>query len=180
MGEFAKWLLHDDQKELFDYLFAIVLNIVFLALIALILWPMGKATIAYRLTKGYWIFWSAVILASAALALLHRIFRMDLYSRSDAYIISGLVVSGFLQVGWSAFAAPVVHDSIAHTPIWMIAILYVAGVLSCYVASVIIAAFYIGSLYRMVNVALAVLSFIVFSVWPSAGGAIYGWFFNLF
>ena len=32
----------------------------------------------------------------------------------------------------------------------------------------------------MVNLALAFVSFIVFSVWPSAGGAIYGWLFKLF
>jgi hypothetical protein len=32
MGEFSRWLLHEDRKELFDYLFAVVLNAVFLAL----------------------------------------------------------------------------------------------------------------------------------------------------
>jgi len=51
MGEFSKWLMHEDQKELFDYLFAIVLNIVFLAIIALLLWPLGKATTAFRLRR---------------------------------------------------------------------------------------------------------------------------------
>ena len=49
MGEFSKWLLHENQKELFDYLFAIVLNIIFLALTALLLWPLGRTTIALHL-----------------------------------------------------------------------------------------------------------------------------------
>ena len=80
MGEFSKWLLHEDQKELFDFLFAIVLNIVFLVLIALLLWPLGKATIAFRLTKGYWYFWAVLIVTSSLLVLAQRIFRMDLYS----------------------------------------------------------------------------------------------------
>lgn len=180
MGEFSKWLLHEDQKELFDYLFAIVLNAVFLVLIALLLWPLGKATMAYRLAKGYWIFWTAVIVTASVLALLHRIFRMDLYERFDAYVISGLIVSGFVQVGWSAFAAPVVHSFVADAPVWIAIIPYAVGVISCYVASVIVAAFYMGSLYRFVNPILAMISFIVFSVWPAAGGAIYGWFFDLF
>ena len=180
MGEFSKWLLHEDQKELFDYLFAIVLNAVFLVLTVLLLWPLGRATMAMRLAKGYWIFWTGVIVTASLLALLQRIFRMDLYSRFDAYVITGLIVSGFVQVGWSAFAAPVVHNFVADTPLWITVVLYVVGVLSCYVASVIVAAFYMGALYRMVNPILAIVSFIVFSVWPNAGETIYGWFFDLF
>ena len=180
MGQFSKWLLHEDQKELFDYLFAIVLNTVFLALIALLLWPMGRATFAFRLTKGYWSFWAAVIVVSSLLVLAQRIFRMDLYSHYDAYVISGLAVSGFLQAGWSAFAALVIYNSVAGAPVWVMIIMYAVGVVSSYVASVIVGAFYMGGLYRMVNLALGIVSFIVFSIWPAAGNAIYGWFFNLF
>ena len=180
MGDFAKWLLHEDRKELFDYLFAIVLNAVFLALTALLLWPLGKATMALSLAKAYWIFWTGVIVVSCVLVLAQRIFRMDLYERYNAYVITGLVVSGFLQVGWSAFAAPVIHSAVAGTAIWLSVILYAFGVVSCWVAAVIVAAFYMGSIYRMVNLMLAIVSFIVFSVWPAAGRLIYGWFFNLF
>lgn len=180
MGAFAKWLLHEDQKEFFDYLFAIVLNAVFLVLIALVLWPLGKARMALSLAKGYWIFWTAVIATACVLALLQRIFRMDLYDHFNAYVITGLIFSGFVQVGWSAFVAPVVHNAIAGAPIWTAIILYAIGVVSCWIASVITAAFYMGSIYRMVNLVLAFVSFIVFSVWPAAGGTIYGWFFKLF
>src|ERR671914_827547 len=109
MGEFAKWLLHEDQKELFDYLFANVLTIVFLALSALLLWPMGRTMMAVSLAKGYWVFWIVLILTAVILILFQRLFRLDMYSHFDAYVISGLVVSGFLQAGWSAFAALVVR-----------------------------------------------------------------------
>ena len=180
MGEFSKRLFHEDQKELFDYLFAIVLNVVFLALIALVLWPMGKTTIAFRFAKGYWIFWTALIVTASVMVLVQRIFRMDLYSHYDAYVISGLAVGGFVQVGWSAFAAPVIQSAVPQTPAWVMIILYAVGVLSCYVAFVIVSAFYMGAIYKMVNLLLAIFSFIVFSVWPSAGFAIYGWFFELF
>ena len=180
MGQFAKWLLHEDQKEFFDYLFALVLNAVFLALIALLLWPLGKATLAWKLTKAYWIFWTAVIAVSCILALAQRVFKMDLYSRSDAYIITGLAVSAFLQAGWSAYAAPIVRGSTADASIPVMIILYVIGGVSAYVAAVIVGAFYMGGLYRLVNSALAILSFAVFSVWPAAGIAIYGWFFKIF
>jgi len=57
MGQFSKWLLHEDQKELFDYLFAVVLNVSFLAITGLLLWPMGHAVLVWRFTKGYWVFY---------------------------------------------------------------------------------------------------------------------------
>ena len=179
MGEFSKWLLHEDRKELFDYLFAIVLNIFFLVLTALVLWPLGRATFALRLTKGYWIFWTVVIMTTVMMVLAQRFFRMDLYSRFDAYVISGLVLSGFLQAGWSAFVTLAIRSSVTDASTGMAIVLYATGVISCYVAAVIVGAYYTGGLYRMVNLALAFLSFVVFTIWPALGNAIYGWFFNL-
>lgn len=179
MGEFSKWLLHEDQKEVFDYLFALALNTVFVALTALLFWPLGKATLAFRLAKGYWVFWTVLIVTSALMVLAQRLFRMDLYSRFDAYVISGLAVSGFLQLGWSAWVAPVIRSSVADTSLWVAIVVYGVGVFSCYVAAVVVGVYYMGGLYRMVNSALALLSFAMFSVWPAAGLAIYGWFFDL-
>lgn len=127
---------------------------------------MGQFARWLLLAKGYWIFWTAVIATACVLALLQRIFRMNVYDHFDAYVITGLIFSGFVQVGWSAFAAPVIYNFVAEAPIWMAIILYVVGLLSCYVASVIVAAFYMGSLYRMVNPILAVISFIALVCGP--------------
>ena len=179
MGEFSRWLLHEDQKELFDYLFAIVLNVCFLALTALVLWPLGRATFALSLAKGFWVFWTVVIIASSVLVLVQRFFRVDLDSRFNTYVISGLIISGFLQLGWSAFVALAARNSITNMSVWVAVVVIVTGVISCYVAAVIVGAYYAGGLYRMVNLFLAVLSFIVFAIWPAAGAAIYGWFFDL-
>jgi hypothetical protein len=180
MGEFSKWLLHEDQKEFFDYLFALVLNIVFVGVIALLLWPLGRASMALQLAKGYWMFWTVLIVTSAVLALVQKYFRIDLYERYNAYVISGVALSAFLQIGWSAFAAPVIRSFAADASIWVAIVLYAIGIVGSYVAAVIVGAYYMGGLYRMVNSALAILSFILFSVWPSAGLAVYGWFFDLF
>ncbi len=180
MGEFSKWLLHEDQKELFDYLFAVVLNISFLALAALLLWPLGEAILAWRLAKGYWVFWVVLFWTSIIILLLQRILRVDMYSHYDAYVISGLIVSGLLQLGWSAFAALLVHYFTADASIWIDIVLYGVGVFSCYVACVIVSVFYMGSIYRFTNLMLSMSSFIVFSFWPAAARVIYGWFFDLF
>jgi hypothetical protein len=105
---------------------------------------------------------------------------MDLYSHANAYVITGLVSGGFLQVGWSAVVAPIIYDSLSGASVWVAIVLFAIGLVSCWVAAVIVAAFYRGSLYRMVNLALALASFVLFSVWPKAGSAIYGWLFERF
>jgi len=180
MGQLSKWLLHEDQKELFDYLFANALNIVFLAVTALILWPMGQAMTSWRLAKGYWIFWIVLILTAIILILFQRIFRVDMDSHYDIYVITALLVSGLLQAGWSAFAALIIHTSFDTAPVWIDVVLFIVGLFSSYVACAIVSAFYMGSIYRMVNLFLAMLSYLVFILWPTSARVLYGWFFDFF
>jgi hypothetical protein len=180
MGQFSKWLLHEDQKELFDYLYANVLNIVFLAVTALVLWPMGQAMTSWRLAKGYWIFWIVLIWTAIILILFQRIFRVDMDSHYNVYVITALLLSGFLQLGWSAFAALVIHTSFATATVWIDVVLFIVGLFSSYVAWAIVSAFYMGSIYRIVNLVLAILSYLIFILWPTGARALYGWFFDLF
>jgi len=180
MGEFGKWLLHEDRKGLFDYLFAVALNAVFLALVALALWPAGKASTALSLARGFWAFWTAVILMTALAAVVQRLFRIDLYSHPDAYVILGLVVSGVLQAGWSAFAALAVGGAAAGAPLWLAAVLYFVGLLSCWVSLNIVFAYYTGSVYRTVNLVNAPASFALFCAWPASARALFGWFFDFY
>ena len=180
MGQFSKWLLHEDQKELFDYLFAVVLNTSFLAITALLLWPMGQAWLAWRFTKAYWVLYVVLFWTAILLLVLQRRLRVDMYSHYDAYVVSGLVVSGVIQAGWSAFAALVIRELSAGVSTWVDVVLYGVGVFSCYVACVIVSALYKGSVYRLTNQLLAIVTFAGFSTWPTAARALYGWFFNLF
>jgi len=77
MGQFSKWLLHEDQKELFDYLFAVVLNVSFLAITGLLLWPKGHAVLVWRFTKGYWVFYVVLFWTAILLLILQRRLRVD-------------------------------------------------------------------------------------------------------
>ena len=180
MGEFSRWLLHEDQKEVFNYLFAVVLNAVFLGVVALLLWPLGRAGTALSLAKGFWGFWTVLIITSSVIVLLQRLLRVDLDSHTDAYIISGLVVGGVIQAGWSAFAALVVRDAVVGASVWVAIVLYFVGLLSCWVAFNAVSAFYVGSIYRMTNLIIAAASFILFCAWPAAARTLYGWFFDFY
>ncbi|HWS89406.1 MAG TPA: hypothetical protein VN282_20700 [Pyrinomonadaceae bacterium] len=180
MGEFGRWLLHEDQKEVFNYLFAVVLNAVFVALAALLLWPAGKAATALTLARGFWALWTALIISGALVVLLQRLFRVDMYSHGDAYIVSGLVVGGLHQAGWSAFAALAAREAAAGAPLWLAAVLYFVGLLSCLVALHVVSAFYMGSIYRMTNLIVAAASLLLFCVWPAAARTLFGWFFDFY
>ena len=180
MGEFGRWLLHEDRKEVFNYLFAVVLNAVFLAVVALVLWPTGKAATALSLGRGFWAFWTVLIVTSSLVALGQRLFRVDLDSHTDAYIVVGLLVGGVHQVGWSAFAALTVGGSAAGAPLWLAAALYFVGLLSCWVAFNVVSAFYVGSIYRTTNLLLAPAAYALFCVWPAAARALFGRFFDFY
>jgi hypothetical protein len=179
MAEIRKWLTHDDQKDLFEVSFSVVLNILFLALTSLLLWPLGKPMLEFSLAKGYGLLWIVTFLSHALVNLIQRFFRANIYDHSDAYVISNLVVSCFLQAGWAAFAAITVHTFITDAPIWMLVILYLVGVLSCLTAFFAVSSFYQGHVYKLVSLPLALVIFIIFSVWPAIGRMLYGRFFDL-
>ncbi|MFN2510326.1 MAG: hypothetical protein ABR568_02650 [Pyrinomonadaceae bacterium] len=167
----------DDQKELFEILFAIGLNAVFLALIALLFWPLGQLAVTFRLTKGYVILWAVILGTFVLISRLHRFFRVDIYTHANAFVISNLVLSCLLQAGWSAFAALTIQGFVVSSPAW---ILYIVGVISCLVAFYAVSSFYQGHVYKFVSRPLALIAFIVFSVWPASGRVIYGWSFDFF
>lgn len=180
MGEFAKWLMRDEQKELYEFLFAAVLNLVFLALAALVLWPLGDAALALRFGKGGLVLWAVLFVTFIVLAFVQRKFDLSLYSHANAYVISSAAVGAFLQAGWSAFAALAVRDYASAASLWHAVALYFVGLLSCYVAFNVVSAFYTGHIYKFVNVAVAIVGFALFCIWPAAASAAYGWFFRIF
>lgn len=180
MGAFSQWILHEDQKELFDSLYATALSVVFFGLTALALWPLGRASMTWELVKGYWVFCVMVGWTAILLVVLNRIFRVELDTHPDAYVLSALAVSGFVQAGWSAFAALTVREFTAASTWPVAAVLYFFGLLSSYIACAVVAVYFSGQIYRYVNVILACASFLLFCLWPAAARILYGWFFELF
>jgi hypothetical protein len=86
-----------------DILAALALNIVFLALITLVLWPMSYPDLVVRLAIGYALLWLVVFAVSLLVNVIHRFFRLSIYDRSGAYIASGILGSAVLVTGWAAF-----------------------------------------------------------------------------
>lgn len=180
MREWERWLLHEDQKELFEFLFAAALCLFFGGMAALALWPLGDAALALRFAKGGVVLWVVLFLTFVVLAFAHRKLRIDIYSHGNAYVISTAVVGAVMQTGWSAFAALAVQDFTQGAGTWASFILYFAGLVSCYVAYAVVSAFYTGQIYKLVNLAVALVSYVLFCLWPAGASAAFGWFFRLF
>jgi hypothetical protein len=174
------WLLREEQKDLFEALVALALNLLFLALIALLLWPLDRLQLALGLAKGSGILWIAVCVAFVLVLRIQRLFGVNLYDHPDAYVSSNLVVSCFLQTGWAAFTAQAVRSFVPGLPVWGVVLSYLAGALSCLMAFFVVSSFYQGTVYKLISLPLALTGFLVFSVWPASSRALYGWFFRLF
>ena len=167
MGEIGKWLRHEDQKDLFEFLFAGALNLVFLALITLLLWPLGKVALAIRLAAGYIVLWIVIVVTVLLVSRIQKSLGVNLYDHPNAFVISNLVVSCFLQVSWSVFAALSVAPAVAGAANPSRVLLYLVGGTSCLLAFFVVSAFYQGHIYKFISLPLALISFIVFSLWPA-------------
>ena len=170
----------DNQKTLWEVIVAGLLLVVFLVVAALALWPLGKVGLVLQLAKGYVFFWVVLSFTWWVLRLLQGILRIESDPPSSAYVFTNLGLSAFVQAGWSAFAALAVTSVAADSSTWLTLGLHLVGFFSSLVASVMVGAFYQGTLYKFVNGPLALLSYIVFAVWPAAARATYGWFFGFF
>jgi hypothetical protein len=173
-------LVHALPEEALDFLIALGLNFVFVALVALLLLPLGKTPLALRLVKGYGVFWIVTVLTALVLYRLQKLFRVGTDEHYDAFLISNLSHGVVLLAGWSAFAALAVRGFVGGVPLWVAAIMWLVGVLSSYVAFIVLSAFYTASVYKVVNAVAALVSFLVFALWPAGARATFGWFFNLF
>ena len=165
-GAVSKWLMRDEQKELFEILVAFVLNVVFLTLLTLLLWPLGRSQLALRFAKAYGALW---VLTWASAMLGNRIqdyFRVNLYDRPNAFVFSNLAVSCALMVGWAAFAAYAVRGFIPGAEMWITVMLWIVGLVSCFVAFFAVSSFYQGHIYKLISLPLALISFLGFCAWP--------------
>lgn len=180
MNEIINWLLRDEQSDLFEFLLAVAVNLVFLGLVAVLFWPLHKLALAWHWAKGFGVLWVALWTTGVFLSVVHRLGRMDLYHHYGAYEISILVLLGVLLAGWAAFVALSVREAMADAPLVVAVLLYAAAVLACMVALYVSGTVYRGTLSWLVGLVVVAVSLVVFSVWPTVGRALYGWFFALF
>jgi hypothetical protein len=173
------WMLDRASAEAWQVIAAVALCLLLPALAAAVLWPAGEARVGLSLLKGFGLFWVVVLVVYAAAAWAQRRLRVDLYSHADAFVVSNLLVSGALMLGWTAFAALVTRDAAAGAAPWAACALYLFGLLSGVAACQVLGSFYGGHVYKLACLLLACAGFALFAVWPAAARAAFGWLFRL-
>lgn len=179
MWSTLKWMLDRASAEAWQVMAAAALCLLLPALAAVVLWPAGMSGVGLRLLKGFGVFWVVVLVVYAAAAWVQRRLRVDLYSHPDGFVVSNLLVSGALMLGWTAFAALVTREAAAGVRLWATFLVYLFGLLSGVVACQVLGSFYGGHVYKFACLLVACAGFALFAVWPGAARAAFGWLFGL-
>ena len=180
MWRTLKWMLDRASAQAWQVIAAVALCVLFPVLVALALWPAGLAGVGLRLLKGFCLFWLVVLALYVVSAWVQRRLRVDLYSHPDAFVVSNLLVSGILMLGWTAFAALVTRDAADAAGLWLAGLLYLLGLLSGVVACQVLGSFYSGHVYKFACLLVACAGFALFAAWPAAARATFGRLFGLF
>jgi hypothetical protein len=169
----------DAPTATWEYFGVAVINLIFVGLLALALWPLEATALAGRLAKGYAILWGATALGSVTIAVAQQFLGIDDHWDINLLLYSNLAVAAPVMVCWSAFVALTVRDFAGET-FGTAAPFYVAGFLSSFVGFMAVSAIFQGIFYKLVNLPLALACYVVFAFWPAAARFLFGWFFALF
>lgn len=155
------------------------MNAILFGVSALVLWPMGKAAMAGQLAKGLRLFAVVAALVVLVCAWIQRLFRIEVDPPSHAFVIMNLIVSAALQLGWSAFAALAAVRFAPGASFGIAAAVYTVGLLSSFLSSVLVGAFFHGHLYKMINALLSIAGYLVFAIWPGSACVLFGCAFGV-
>jgi len=144
------------------------------------MWPLGAEYLTLRFAKGYAVFWIIAIVTALILNRIQQFFRVDTDSHFDLYVVSNLGHSTILLLGWSAFSSLIVHDFVNGKPLRAVILVWAVGVLSSWIAYNVLRSFYPGQVYFLPSLIVALVSFLLFALWPKGAQILFGWFFNLF
>lgn len=169
------WILADEQRPLYEFLVALAVNLVFLLIVTLIVLPLDRFELARRLAFGYVVFWIALAVTVFLLILGQKILRLGEYSHFNTFVFSNFAHLLVLLAFWSAYAALIASSSGAGAPVWVAVVMYALCFLSCGIASTITGAFYFGTLYRVIALPFALVTFIIFAFWQTGAQCLAGW-----
>ena len=165
MGVFTKWLLHENQKDLFEVLFAIGLTLVFLLVTTVIFLSLGKPSFVLQIGRGYLLLWGLLLFVVGVTNRVHDYFKINIYDHANVFLVSNLLASCGLQIAWAIFVALSVHRFCSTASLLVTIVINGMALLSSLVRFYVVSAFYQGHLYRFVSLPLALLTFGATSGW---------------
>lgn len=152
-----------------------VWNVIVLLAMAAMLLPVRRWGLLWEFTRAFAVLWGVLLWTAWLVHLGQRRLRVVDDPPSDAYVLSNMAVGVALLAAWGGYTALLVRDSATGAPPWIAVLLHAAGVLASHAAFSAVCAVYVGSIYRMINLAAALGAFALFAAWPAAARALFGW-----
>jgi hypothetical protein len=149
--------------------------LIVVAVCALILLPLGRVRLAWELAQAIGLLWLGLMLTLWVLQRVQSLLRVVEDPPSDAYVLSNLAVSAGVLFIWTAHLALLVREFAQAGPGWITAVVYFIGLLGAHTGFSSVAAFYGGTIYRTVNLFVALGGYLLFSLWPAAARVVGGW-----
>lgn len=163
-----------------ELLLAAGINVVFLIIAALALWPLGHAALAGSIGLGLLVFALAAVVVFVLSLIAHAVFRIEIDPPSTGCVIVNLAASVLLQAGWAAFAALAARGHATGATLLTAIVVYFLGLVASWLGTVVTGAFFQGSVYKSAAAIVSFLGFAVFAFWPGVAHALFGWIFARF
>jgi hypothetical protein len=163
-----------------ELLLAVGINGTFFLLAALVLWPLGHASLVGSLALGLLTFMITGFVVFLLSVIGHAVLRIDTDPPSNASIVANLIASVMLQAGWAAFVALAVTGHTSGAGFVVAGVLHLVGVIASWFGTVVTGAFFQGSLYKSACALVSFIGYGIFAFWPAAGRGLFGWFFRWF
>jgi hypothetical protein len=153
----------------------VVWNVIVLVVAAVLLLPFGRGGVLWELARAFMVLWGVLLMAAGLLQRIQHALRVEEDPPSNAYVLSNLAVGVALLITFTGYVSLLLRGSAGGAPVWMMIILLVIGLLCSHAGYGIVSAVYAGTLYRTVNLAVALGGFVLFAAWPAAARAAFGW-----
>lgn len=146
-----------------------------LSVTAVVLLPLGRAALLWQMIRAFMLLWGVMLMSAWALQRVQGLLRVVDDPPSDAYVLSNLAVGAALLIAWTGCLALLVRESAMGAPPWVAAVLHAIGFVASHAAYGTLSVVYGGTIYRTVNLFVALGGFVLFAAWPPAARALFGW-----
>jgi hypothetical protein len=164
----------NDALEKMGYVALAVLAYLSVALLATLM--LGRIELAWVLAKGFLMLWVFLYLEQIVQAIVQKTFHLSELEHLGVVLFNLFLTVGFC-LAWSAFLALEVTRAANG---WLgVGVLHLLGLVGAWLGFGVITSFFTGTLYRMTGLAVAVLGYGGFAIFPASAQDIFGWFFAL-
>jgi hypothetical protein len=165
-----------DALENLGYTALAVLAYLLLTLVVTLV--LGRVDMAWALCKGFVVLWLIVAIEQTLQGTVQKVMRWSELEHLGVVIFNVLMVLG-LCLAWAAFVALEVTRSVQGIGWLAVGLLYVLGLVGAWLGFGVVTGFFTGSLYRLAGLAVTVLGFVAFGLFPALAQGAFGWFFAL-